>query len=235
MAEFVQNSARNDAFMEGVEALLEFSCSTFMKPEICHGIFKMQAPVVAEALARKAFSEEYVCGYVLGLCPHHYHEENLDDFRNRVLAGKPCTFNDCQQVLYDKMQVSETVKVVHITDIHLDPLYTPETKADCSDALCCRPESGYPDKDEKPAGFYGDFMCDIPIWTAQLGLESIMEIRDLDAIIWTGDNVPHDIWRLTEQEISQINERITWELQYRFPNKVILPIFGNHEFHPPNN
>lgn len=53
------------------------------------------------------------------------------------------------------------LRILHLTDIHYDPLYKPGSNAVCKDPLCC--QSGIPAKPENAAGYWGDYnVCDMP-------------------------------------------------------------------------
>jgi sphingomyelin phosphodiesterase len=56
---------------------------------------------------------------------------------------------------------------------------------------------------------------------------------NLDAIIWTGDNTPHDIW----QQSQSYNINFTVLLAERIrkaTNATVIPAMGNHESFPVN-
>jgi sphingomyelin phosphodiesterase len=48
------------------------------------------------------------------------------------------------------------------------------------------------------AGYWGSIApCDLPFHTFDLFISSIKKLN-LDFIIWTGDNTPHDIWQQSQ-------------------------------------
>lgn len=83
---------------------------------------------------------------------------------------------------------AKTFKFLHISDIHVDHLYTPTGNPVCDDIMCCRVET---DIDPAPYGRLAH--CDIPVTTFELALKQMSQM-DFDFAIWTGDNLPHDIW-----------------------------------------
>jgi sphingomyelin phosphodiesterase len=86
-----------------------------------------------------------------------------------------------------------TIKMFQISDAHVDRGYLEGSNAECIKPSCCRYETGV-GKGENAAGFWGiTGRCDIPMRTAERGLERLME-EDPDFIIWTGDNLDHYIW-----------------------------------------
>jgi hypothetical protein len=53
---------------------------------------------------------------------------------------------------------SPRLRVLHISDLHYDPLYTPGLSSQCGEPLCCRPPNG-PGVAPHIAGYWGDFNC----------------------------------------------------------------------------
>lgn len=69
---------------------------------------------------------------------------------------------------------SPLISMVQITDIHIDPYYTPGMNADCGEPLCCRASDGYAGSSSKAAGPWGDYRnCDTPIASLKSALEHI--------------------------------------------------------------
>ncbi len=69
-----------------------------------------------------------------------------------------------EDLLKDK-HPRKTLKMVQVTDIHLDLKYRSGASNDCRSAICCRAEYGFPRQKSKQAGPLGDYHCDIPIDT----------------------------------------------------------------------
>ena len=72
----------------------------------------------------------------------------------------------------------------------------------------------------------------MPVQTFDIFLQEISKL-DLDAIIWTGDNTPHDVWAQTQS----YNLNFTIMLAEKISNAtgaIILPAMGNHESWPVN-
>jgi sphingomyelin phosphodiesterase len=107
----------------------------------------------------------------------------------------------------------ETYLAVHISDVHLDNLYTPGTIANCEGYLCCHESDGYAKKEgEIPAGYWGAYLCDIPTRTFTTMLDFIKQEVKPDMMIMTGDYSSHyegynDIQEVTEYVI-QVTELI---------------------------
>ena len=63
------------------------------------------------------------------------------------------------------------LRVLHLTDLHIDFEYLPKSLADCDQPLCCRPSSTSKNQTITPdrlAGYWGDYRnCDVPLWTIE--------------------------------------------------------------------
>lgn len=82
----------------------------------------------------------------------------VQDFADRVLSTKPKSIinDDFVQNLYEQIRSDpnprSTIKVVHISDAHIDLEYKVGTLAVCNGYLCCREEWGYPEDPSLQAG-----------------------------------------------------------------------------------
>lgn len=98
---------------------------------------------------------------------------------------------------------NKRVKVLHLSDFHIDPRYSAASESNCSASFCCRTNvhaSGLGSGQiSMPAPLYGAFKCDTPYY---LGLAALQAIGPLtgtshadSSIAWTiytGDLVSHD-------------------------------------------
>jgi sphingomyelin phosphodiesterase len=81
---------------------------------------------------------------------------------------------------------------------------------------------------EGPANYWGSIAdCDLPFQTFQLFLDEVKQMNDLDMIIWTGDNTPHDIWQ--QSQTYNLNFTvIESERILKATRAKIVPAMGNH-------
>lgn len=125
-------------------------------------------------------------------------------------------------------------KILHLTDVHLDLFYAPDSNAKCNEPLCCRATSY---GQNYSAGYWGEVngVCDIPFQLVESSLRQIKQKHpDIDLIFWTGDNVPHDIWNTSKEMSLKHNSVMAMLMKKTFSNVEILPALGNHEAHPIN-
>ena len=92
----------------------------------------------------------------------------------------------------------ERVKVLHLSDFHLDPRYSAGSEANCTTGLCCRTnvknamlKSG---QISMPASLYGAYKCDVPYDLGVAALQAIAPLTGTDGnssfawSIYTGDS-----------------------------------------------
>ncbi|KAF7332972.1 Sphingomyelin phosphodiesterase [Mycena venus] len=94
----------------------------------------------------------------------------------------------------------ERLKVLHLSDFHIDPRFKTGAEANCSSGLCCRENAfaqSSPNATLMPAPRFGSYLCDTPYALALAALESIPVLTGtqgtgFDFTIYTGDLVSHD-------------------------------------------
>jgi hypothetical protein len=137
------------------------------------------------------------------------------------------------------------VKVLHMSDMHLDPRYSVGAEANCSSSLCCRANNpnaaASPDQVLLSASAYGSFKCDTPYDLALAALQAVGPLtgtgKGKESLAWTlytGDLVSHD----PEQEISRLYVEYTETSVYTMLKSYVTgPVFaalGNHDSNPSN-
>lgn len=93
------------------------------------------------------------------------------------------------------------LKVVHYSDIHIDPLYVPGSSTKCKKPVCCRPftDADAPGKSTSPAGPNGDHNCDAPVSLEDSMYKAIKDMfPDQAFTIFTGDIVDHGLFNTSK-------------------------------------
>ncbi|KAF2899912.1 hypothetical protein ILUMI_06276 [Ignelater luminosus] len=207
---------------------------------VCNGIIDVFGPEVLPVLNFTTSGPKEICRLALGeTCeeveiPDHQWKIDLPDVKKPEVKEVPLP-----------KPGKPTLKVLHISDTHLDPEYAEGSIANCEEPLCCRTYSSPPKDNDTvvPAGKWGVYdKCDVPEILIENMLQNIVEKHpDIDYIIWTGDLPPHDIWNQTKGESLEILKKSVKQMQDAFPHVPILPALGNHEgipagsFPPPWN
>ncbi|EEC06961.1 sphingomyelin phosphodiesterase, putative, partial [Ixodes scapularis] len=129
-----------------------------------------------------------------------------------------------------------TLRVLHLSDTHVDMGYEEGSLANCEEPLCCRANDGRPRGPEHvAAGHWGYFKhCDIPPRTFENMLKHIRDCQKIDYVIWTGDSVAHDYWNTSRESNLAVIDYTTKTLaKYLDPSGVtVFPALGNHEGEP---
>ncbi|TRY66942.1 hypothetical protein TCAL_07657 [Tigriopus californicus] len=130
------------------------------------------------------------------------------------------------------------LKVLHLTDLHIDLSYLPGSNPDCGMPCCCMNTTGLAQGDERRAGYWGDIAdCDLPIWTFEAMLQQIKEDHgsELAYTIYTGDSPPHDVWQQSKESNFEHSKRVLELYKQYLPNVPLYLSLGNHEGFPVNS
>ncbi|ODV59870.1 endopolyphosphatase, partial [Ascoidea rubescens DSM 1968] len=168
---------------------------------------------------------------------YYYTDEQLKELESLKLS----TNNN--PVLIEKSDGSTQVihgRFLHITDLHPDPHYVPNS----SFKSACHRGEGQSSK-------YGDAIlgCDSPLILVEDTIDWVEKnLKDkIDFIVWTGDNVRHDNDRAIpryEHDIFELNQNISNLFYNSFKNKdsidprdllvKLIPSLGNNDVYPHN-
>ncbi|CAF0818783.1 unnamed protein product [Brachionus calyciflorus] len=134
-----------------------------------------------------------------------------------------------------------SIRILQLTDIHIDYEYTPFSLADCDQPLCCRNTSTSTRYNisngikEKLAGYWGSYKpCGLPPWTIENLFDHLENNEKFDFIFWTGDIVPHSFWINSQITTQQTLNKLINLFRKFFPNKKIYSVIGNHDSNPQN-
>lgn len=134
------------------------------------------------------------------------------------------------------------VKVLHLSDFHLDPRYKVSSEGNCSSGLCCRsnnPNTNLPlGQISYPAPPFGYFKCDTPY---DLGLAALQAVGPLTGTsqgeplawtIYTGDLVSHDPQSELSRAYVEYAEDSIYHMLKKFLTGPVFPVLGNHDTNP---
>lgn len=126
------------------------------------------------------------------------------------------------------------IRVLHLSDIHIDLQYTEGLNAECGEPLCCRPPNNHAPPG-RPAQHWGDYNCDLPLWTLTNLFEHLVKIKDqFDWVYWTGDLPAHNVWNQTRSEQLVSLNTVSHLMEFYLGDKKVYPTLGNHESAPVN-
>uniref|UniRef100_A0A914C5R2 Sphingomyelin phosphodiesterase n=1 Tax=Acrobeloides nanus TaxID=290746 RepID=A0A914C5R2_9BILA len=190
-------------------------------------------------LQRTTYGSELICGSFVNNCGPDYNPID-EPWQVEIPGNKPPV-----QPWPNPKPNSPTLRVLHLSDIHIDRWYTVGSEADCSNGLpmntyiyCCR---NYTDNSDTyirdfikvPAGKWGSpYRCDIPFITFDNAMKHIANNEKFDYILMTGDLSNHAVWDYTKEAHFDNINNITAVLKNYFPNTLIIQAIGNHEAVP---
>nr|CAD7402584.1 unnamed protein product [Timema cristinae] len=204
-------------------------CITFnlASEDVCIGIIDVH---LAEAvyLANHAddASKKQLCGLYLSSCGF------VDEWTIDVdLGTKP---DIVTPTVPDSP--TDTMTIVHITDMHFDPTYLVGGRGDCGEPTCCREEQGTPTDGTIAAGYWGDYRhCDTP---AQAVNDTLLHIKQqhqsIDYVYMTGDFVDHGVWETSQETNTKTITAVVNAAKETFGDVPIIFTLGNHEPTPVN-
>jgi predicted phosphodiesterase len=135
------------------------------------------------------------------------------------------------------------VKVLHMSDIHLDPRYKVGSEGNCTSHLCCRSNANNPALPDGQTGLlapeFGYFKCDTPYDLAFAALESVATLtgtskeHPLAWTIYTGDLVAHDPQTQLSRAYVEYAETAVFEHLFKtYLTGPVFPVLGNHDTNP---
>uniref|UniRef100_A0AC35U2V0 Sphingomyelin phosphodiesterase n=1 Tax=Rhabditophanes sp. KR3021 TaxID=114890 RepID=A0AC35U2V0_9BILA len=202
---------------------------------VCEHIVRIFSDEIIYVLERSLFTSGEICGAFVSDCG--VSENPLNDEWPFEIPGNKPPVKPWPIVKNPK----KTMRVLHLTDIHVDRDYAVGSEANCgheklinTDYFCCR---DYPSdrfeikkKSDVEAGYWGSpYNCDIPLYTFINALEHISSTEKFDYIIVTGDLEAHDIFDYTRDKTTFNMKNLTSYLNEYFPNTPIYQTLGNHE------
>ena len=210
--------------------------SLILPKEVCQAVADNYLAVIVEGLFSKYFDSYFLCEKI-DLCsvtiPKKYIDP--DKYAEEVLKGKPN--KEKEKINFE----GKKIKMLQITDIHVDTSYKEGAVGICKYPICCRDD---PSKDDinnnvDLCGMYGyEGKADLSEELFNSFIEEV-STKDIDFIIWTGDNGPHDLWVANQELLYNITKLIKDKVDKTFRNENRnIPIYyclGNHEKFPNDN
>ncbi|KAJ2994129.1 hypothetical protein NUW54_g7605 [Trametes sanguinea] len=197
------------------------------------GIFQLGS-VVTQVIANAdvgGLDGQSICSHFLsGLCPAPF--TTPLNLTNWFAKPKP---NPLPAL---KKPSGKRMKVLHLSDMHLDPRYANGAEANCTSGLCCR-ENNFntqsPNETVFPAPRFGAYLCDSPLSLIVSALQSIpvlagTERTGFDFTLYTGDLVSHDSENQLSRDYVSYTETLMYDLLKRMLGKgPVYAALGNHD------
>lgn len=131
------------------------------------------------------------------------------------------------------------VKVLHLSDLHLDPRYFVSAEANCTSGLCCRTNAkaaGSNGSIALPASLYGAYKCDAPYDLIAAAMEAIDPLTGINTekafSIYTGDVAAHDPANQISRAYVEYCEDSVYSLIKSYVRGSVFATLGNHDTSP---
>uniref|UniRef100_A0A914YU45 Calcineurin-like phosphoesterase domain-containing protein n=1 Tax=Panagrolaimus superbus TaxID=310955 RepID=A0A914YU45_9BILA len=174
------------------------------------------------------------CGIVIKGCNGSFPIDTATWFLP-IPAGKP---PHTDPILPEKGK--PILKVLHLSDLHIDNEYIIGAEAKCGEMMCCRPagddNAGFKAKAtiDVPAGKWGTYgNCDSPYRLVEDLMKHIsVTHKDLDYVVVSGDLESHADWGYTREGHQEKVRNVTRLMKKYLPGINIYFAQGNHESVP---
>ena len=134
------------------------------------------------------------------------------------------------------------VKVLHLSDMHLDPRYYASSEANCSSSFCCRTNvknaGTTGGQISLPASLYGAYKCDVPYDMVTAVLQALGPLSGVAAnesfawSLYTGDLVAHDSGLQMSRAYIEYAETSVYGMLKTFIKGPVFAALGNHDTSP---
>ncbi|KAG4439668.1 hypothetical protein IFR05_004865 [Cadophora sp. M221] len=194
--------------------------------DVCTGAIALEGPILAHDLRQMTIgtrTSTIFCLAVFGLCQWPAIEAYTVPMTAKLAKSRPSPSG------------GKPLKVVHISDIHVDLSYKAGSSYSCTKNICCRPYTAAdePGVTAYPAGEYGNHACDSPV-TLEESLYSAIEnlVPNRAFTIFTGDVVEGAVWLVNDTEVTN-------DLEDAYARMKDLGkaygVVGNHDAAPVNS
>ncbi|KAL1509127.1 hypothetical protein ABEB36_003915 [Hypothenemus hampei] len=124
------------------------------------------------------------------------------------------------------------IRVLHLTDMHVDPMYTSNKTTKCKEPLCCQSDQDDAGDGTESCGYWAQYANDV---SENLSNEVIRFANtfEVDYIYYTGDIISHRMWNTSQESNSKTIQEFLQNLKTGF-NAPVFPVLGNHESSPLN-
>ncbi|KAI1352170.1 Metallo-dependent phosphatase-like protein [Xylaria sp. FL0043] len=220
-------AARGDGFFV---ALATRACKQLKiaDDDVCEGSIALEGPIIAHSLRSLhvgSKTSRLVCVALFGMCSF----PDVEEYEVSFPSPKP-------ERRRPKPSGLSPLRVVHYSDIHIDPWYTEGADADCTKFICCRTYSDEPAPGHtfRPAGPNGEHTCDSPVGLEESMYEAVRTlVPDAAFAIFTGDIIDHAVWNTTiiqnTLDITDAYDRMD------AAGFLVYGTAGNHEASPSNS
>lgn len=145
-------------------------------PDVCEAGVHLFGAEIIRIIRKVEMSTEEIRFFLLD----DYCEEGAESSKHKWnVTFAPFPKPKVQEIQLPKPNAPK-LKVLHISDTHVDPLYLEGSNADCGEPLCCQKNDGTANVSFSSAGKWGDYRCDLPKRTVEHLLDHIIETHKVN-------------------------------------------------------
>ncbi|XP_062576027.1 sphingomyelin phosphodiesterase-like [Saccostrea cucullata] len=219
---------------EDIVEFMTFVCKKFKIEDdrVCEAIVKEYKDEFIGVALRLVLTPAEVCGILLGkICGTPYDPNDLWN------VSLPDTPKPAPKPRVLPKPGSPKLRILHLSDLHIDPAYEIGSKVKCGEPLCCRQGDRKAAPGEPAAGVWGTVdSCDVPFSLVDSLFQHLNLIQDqFDVVYFTGDLPAHNVWNQSrDNQLKALQQFTDLSLKY-LSNKTIYSSLGNHESAPVNS
>ncbi|GAW18908.1 hypothetical protein ANO14919_083910 [Xylariales sp. No.14919] len=196
--------------------------------DVCEGSIALEGPIIAHSLRSLHIGSKtsrLICVALFGMCSF----PDVEEYKVPFPSPKPKSQRP-------KASGKNPLRIVHYSDIHIDPWYTEGADANCTKFICCRDYSDHqaPGHVVRLARPNGEHTCDSPVVLERSMYEAVQTVvPDAAFTIFTGDIVDHAVWNTTViQNTLDVTDAYNRMATAGF---LVYGTAGNHEASPANS
>lgn len=230
------------------------TCEKTYAPQVLGSVYA-QILSYADFESANSTDAQYICNIVVGSstsnCPLPKPRHLDDGFLNNWFKGDrtPPSQYDIN-VGEPTKNGKDHLRVLHMSDIHVDPRFFVGGEAACTNGRCCRADAynstlsngnftqGTLPKSNisEVANYWGNYKCDAPWSLALSALEAVTPLNggeEVDMTIHTGDMVVHDLAQYISQDLVKYTHQSLYDSIRRMLGKgPVFNAIGNHDTAP---
>ena len=227
----IRSLFQNNITMTIFYTFMEHAASFFIDRSVARACIANYGDILMNSIFTRIFNPDILCPK-FRLCNNNYPSIPITSYAERILSQQP---QPRSTSLTSPSSSSTSIRMLQLTDIHLDLHYTENSVANCNLPFCCQTNSNPPLNYTSLtfAGKYGTVgKCDANMNTLT-SFAKYASTLSPDFIIYTGDNVAHTVWDVTFDDIISSTQQTVNIIKQHFPSHtVIYPCIGNHESSP---
>ena len=232
----------------------DHDCEQLYRPEVLASEYT-QVLSYADFDSPTSTDAQYICSIVVGAsvsncslpAPRSLDDEFLDDW----FGGKRQAPASHPKKAGKPLKDGGHLRVLHMSDIHVDPRFFVGGEAACTNGRCCRSDAYNKTLVMQPnfvpgtlpkaniseeSVYWGNYKCDTPWALVLAAFESIKTLnggKDVDMTLYTGDMVVHDLPQYVSKDLVTYTQQSIFDLMKKYlGNGPVFNAIGNHDSAP---